>query len=127
MISLIERRLLQLSILLAACVPVAAGLAGVLHGMPDASAGGDSHYRYLSGLLLGLGLLFWSTIPAIERRTGLMRALCFVVVVGGLARLYALLARGDPGIMRWALVMELVVTPAVCLWQGRLAGVAAPR
>ena len=25
-----------------------------------------SHYRYLSGILFAIGLLFWSTIPGIE-------------------------------------------------------------
>ena len=116
----LERRLLQLAILLAACVPLAAGLGAVITGAPAGTASHDSHYRYLSGLLFGVGLLFWSAVPAVERRTGLFRALTFVVVVGGLARVYGLLVRGDPGEMRWALVMELAVTPMLCLWQGRL-------
>jgi hypothetical protein len=29
----------------------------------------DSHLRYLSGLLLGIGLCFWSTVPRIEAKT----------------------------------------------------------
>ncbi len=60
-----------------------------------------------------------------ERRTGLIRALTLVVFIGGLARLYALVVRGDPGSMKWALVMELLVAPAVCLWQARVAARSA--
>jgi hypothetical protein len=47
----------------------------------------ESHFRYLSGLLLGLGLAFAWCVPAIERRTLLFRTLGLVAVLGGLARL----------------------------------------
>jgi hypothetical protein len=119
------KRSLQAAVALAACVPVAAGLDGVLEGaaMVDASGASlDSHLRYLSGLLLGLGLLFWSAIPHIERRTALVRALTLMVVIGGVARALSLLEVGLPSTaMRFALIMELVVTPALCLWQSRVA------
>ena len=98
-----------------------AGGAGVFLGEPRAPGPVDSHFRYLSGLLLGIGLLFWSMVPAIERRTSLFRALTFIVVTGGLARLLAYVERGDPGPMRLALIMELMVTPALCLWQAHVA------
>ena len=71
--------------------------------------------------------MFWSLIPGIERRTWAFRALTFVVVIGGLARLYAYAQRGDPGAMRGALAMELLVTPALCLWQARIAAQASSR
>jgi hypothetical protein len=106
---------------LAACVPVAGGLSGVIAGAGAESAGFDSHYRYLSGLLVGIGLAFWSTIPRIERCGTQFRTLTLIVVAGGLARLYAVAERGDPGLMRMALAMELIVTPALCLWQARFA------
>ena len=123
-----ETRLLQVAVAIAAIVPVSAGALGVLRGSPDEAAAFDSHFRYLSGLLLGLGLLFWSLVPRIEHHTAVVRALTIVVLVGGLARLYAVSDRGDPGPMRFALVMELVVTPALCLWQARVARrIAAPQ
>ena len=51
----------------------------------------------------------------------MVRILTFLVVVGGLARLISLARVGPPGgAMQWALVMELGVTPALCLWQWRL-------
>jgi len=121
-----ERRLLQLAILLAGLVPVFAGGAGVVLGArtfgdwPGAAA--DSHVRYLSGLLLAIGLAYWASVPAIERRGEIVRVLTLIVMVGGLARLAGLLVAGDPGpTMRWALVMELGVAPVIGLWQARVA------
>ncbi|WP_164078780.1 DUF4345 family protein, partial [Stenotrophomonas maltophilia] len=66
-----ERRLLQRVVAVAGLVPVLAGLYGVLFGANGLSAGvadvsADSHFRYLSGLLTGIGLLFWSCVPGIE-------------------------------------------------------------
>ena len=98
-----ERFLLQFCVGVAGIVPVAAGAAGILLGpeFVDAMAGfgADSHFRYLSGLLLGIGLGFWSTIPRIEANTERFRLLSFVVVTGGMARLIALAAVGLPPIV----------------------------
>lgn len=122
-----ERRLLQKVIAVAGIVPVSAGLFGVLFGPTltgdvGLSVSGDSHYRYLSGLLLGIGLLFWSCIPAVERKTGRVQCLTLIVVMGGLGRLLGLGVTGIPSlVMIGALAMELIVTPVVCLWQGRVA------
>jgi hypothetical protein len=123
-----ERRTLQVLVALASCVPVGAGLAGALLGpslVPDEPFGPstDSHYRYLSGLLLGIGLSFWAAVPQIERRTIVLPALASIVVLGGLARLAGLfLAEAPPNLpMRLALVMELLVTPALAGWQWRLS------
>lgn len=122
----IERRLLQLCIFFAAGVAVGAGMAGVLQGsrflglVGDVSA--DSNLRYFSGLLLGIGLAFWSTIPGIETHAARIRLLSFVVVCGGIARLAALITIGVPhGIMLFALANETLVPILVCLWQARVA------
>lgn len=120
-----ERRALQIAVFLAGFVPVLGGMDGAWRGAlafgawPGAAA--DSHVRYLSGLLLAIGLLFWGAIPTIERRTALVRALTFLVVIGGLSRLAGALVAHDPGTMRWTLIMELGVAPLLCLWQGRVA------
>jgi hypothetical protein len=125
-----ERRALQLAILLAGVVPVYGGGAGVLNGQVAfgswAGLSEDSHMRYLSGLLMAIGLVFWGCIPTIERRGEIVRTLTFIVVIGGLARLAGLVRLGDPGPMRWTLVMELVVTPLLCLWQARIARASTP-
>jgi hypothetical protein len=121
-----ERRLLQVAVAVAALVPVGAGGTGAMLGLPLVAVGGDisadSQYRYLSGLLLGIGLLFWASIPNIERQTVRFRVLGTVVFFGGLARLCGLAVAGIPdATMLFGLVMELAVTPAICLWQARIA------
>ena len=122
-----ERRLFQIAVALGGIVPVGAGLLGVILGsgmVPDGALAGlslDSHVRYLSGLLLGIGLTYWSLIPRIEKHGARFRLLTIIVFIGGLARL-AGLARGVPEApMLFGLVMELVVTPALCFWQMRIA------
>ncbi|MGG5885658.1 DUF4345 domain-containing protein [Falsiroseomonas sp. HC035] len=128
-----DLRILQLAVAVGGCVPVLAGGAGVLlgpalvGGLPGEAAG-DSHFRYLSGLLLGIGLGFWSTIPALPRRAVRFRLLTAIVVLGGLSRLLAVPLQGWPGgPMGVALVMELVVTPLLCLWQARIASAQRTR
>lgn len=125
-----ERRALQVAVLVAGLVPVSAGLAGVTLGAgfvgETADVSLDSHFRYLSGLLLGLGLAFWAMAPRIERYTRAVRLLTFLVVLGGLARLGAAIVIGLPNLpMLLAIGMELVVTPTLCLWQARVARLAA--
>jgi hypothetical protein len=77
--------------------------------------------RYLSGLLFAIGLTFWMSVPDIERHQARFRLLAAIVFAGGLARLAGLL-HGTPDLpMQLALVMELLVTPLLCLWQARVA------
>lgn len=122
-----ERHLLQAAIALAGFVPVLCGLAGALLGssMTGEGAGSvalDSHVRFLSGLLLGIGLAFWEAIPQIERRGERIRLIGAVVVLGGLLQLVGVLFVAVPGLpMLLGLAMALVVTPALCLWQARVA------
>jgi Domain of unknown function (DUF4345) len=121
-----ERRLLQQSVAIVATIPVATGLYGVLFGQAltgDAvSISAESHFRYLSGLLLGIGLCFWSTLPSIEIHTGRVRLLTLLVVIGGLSRLIGLALTGLPSLfMIGGLIVELIVAPVLCLWQTRVA------
>ncbi|KQP48861.1 hypothetical protein ASG40_17825 [Methylobacterium sp. Leaf399] len=127
-----ERRFLQRTVALAAVIPVAAGAYGVLFGIDGIGRAGaadvsaDSHFRYLSGLLTGIGILFWTCVPGIEGKTGLFRFLTLVVVLGGLARLLGLYLTGLPSLtMLAALAVELFLTPLLCLWQARIARLAA--
>ena len=121
-----ERRALQLAVALASLVPISAGAAGIalgeaMVGVANASADADSHFRYLSGLLLGVGLAFLASVPRIEWHAARFRLLGAIVVIGGFARLLSLLLRGHPSApMLFALAMELIVTPAAVLWQGRI-------
>jgi Domain of unknown function (DUF4345) len=123
-----EKHALQLAVALGSLVPIGAGAAGVLLGprmlgaatVPAADL--DSHFRYLSGLLLAIGLGYASTIPRIETHGSRFRLLTCIVVVGGCGRLLAMLQDGFASrVMTAALVMELLVTPGLALWQLRMA------
>ena len=104
------------------------GGSGVLTG-PSAVLGPsswsndlDSHYRYLSGIFLGVGALFYLSIPAIERKTRLFQSAAGLVVIGGLARLLSLVTVGVPSAPHVAgLALELLVVPLLVIWQARVA------
>jgi hypothetical protein len=125
-----ERRLLQAVILLGCLSPFWFGLRGVMEG-PAMLAGVDpgqappdllSHYRYLSGLFVGIGLVLLSCVPRIEARTGRFRWACAAIVAGGLARGFGLLAGDAPSAAhRIALAAELGLVPLLILWQARVA------
>jgi hypothetical protein len=125
-----ERRLLQLAVALGCVVPLLAGGAGMIEGPAmlrgvdgRVPADLDSHFRYLSGLLLAAGIAFATCIPRIERRTARFRLLAFLVFVGGLGRLVSLASIGMPGTGHvFGLGMELVAVPLLVLWQARVAG-----
>ncbi len=122
------RRSLQIAVSLGALVPLLAGAAGVILG-PGMLANEsistiamDSHYRYLSGLLLGIGIGFWTTIPNIETKTARFQLLGAIVFLGGLGRLYSLLTVGMPDhMMLFGLTMELIITPLFVMWQAKVA------
>lgn len=124
-----ERRALQVAVALACLVPLGMGGASILSSLaviqgmaPPWPADLDSHYRYLSGLLFGIGLVFAASIARIERAGAIFRALCAIIVVGGLARLVSLADVGLPSDgHRFGLVMELAIVPALTLWQARIA------
>ncbi|MXQ13253.1 DUF4345 domain-containing protein [Microvirga makkahensis] len=125
-----ERKLLQQTVAIVATIPVATGLYGVLFGQAltgDAvSISAESHFRFMSGLLLGIGLLFWSTLPGIEEKTNRFRLLTLLVVIGGLGRLVGLVLTGLPSLfMVGGLTVELIVAPVLCLWQMRIANLYA--
>jgi uncharacterized membrane protein YfcA len=122
-----EALLLRLAVAVASMVPIIAGGAGVLLGpamvgINAAAVAADSHYRYLSGLLVGIGLLFLTTVPRIETSTARFRLLAIIVIVGGLGRLFGVLLKSNADASTlFALGMELGVTPALVLWQTRVA------
>jgi hypothetical protein len=122
-----ERRLLQSVASLAALIPIGAATAGIVKGAswlthapvpPDL----DSHFRYLSGIFLGLGIAFATCIPGIEHKTSRFRLLGALVVTGGLARALSLASVGAPSAGHLAgLGVELIVMPLLLLWQARVA------
>jgi hypothetical protein len=111
------RRVLQVCVLAAASVAVGGGAWGVVTALNGPASGLVSHERYLSGLLLAIGLAFWTTLPAIEHKAARFALLTSLVMAGGLCRLLGI-AAGDPmsATTAAALAMELVVAPTLFLW-----------
>lgn len=121
-----ERTLLQLAVAVACLVPLSVSVLSIVRGaawlQPVPSVDLDSHFRYLSGIFLALGLGFASCIPGIEAKGDRFRLLGAMVVAGGLARLVALSANGVPSGGHVAgLGIELVVVPLLLAWQTRIA------
>ena len=122
------RRALQVFVAVAGCLPVFAGAAGILAGPRLAGSAApwpvdlDSHFRFLSGVFLVVGLAWWSCIPDIGRKGPRLRLLAAMTVAGGLARLASVLLVGVPSAGHvLGLAMELVAVPLVVLWQARIA------
>jgi len=132
-----ERTLLQIAVTTASLVPISAGFAGAVLGasflgwLDDATFDGralDSHIRYLSALLFGIGVGFLLAVPDIEHHRRRFTLLTAIVFVGGLARLGGLAASGVPHRgMVFGLVMELIITPLLWVWQQRFAARCEPR
>ena len=125
-----ERRLLQAAVALGCLSPLWFGARGVLEG-PAMLVGVDpgeappdllSHYRFLSGLFLGLGLVLLSCLPRIEAQTVRFRWACTAIIVGGLARALGLVMGDGPTLdHKLALAAELGIVPLLLLWQARVA------
>ncbi|HEY1503663.1 MAG TPA: DUF4345 domain-containing protein [Stellaceae bacterium] len=122
------KRALQVVVAFCSVVPLAAGAAGMILGPALITNGAgdnrdlDGHFRYLSGLLFGIGLAYAFSVPRIERHRQRFLMLGGIVVLGGFGRLLSLLLRGTPSpVMLGALVMELLVTPSLTLWQLRIS------
>ncbi len=123
----IERRVLQGFVATACLVPMFAGPSGIIRGAQWMAHGPvsndlDSHFRYMSGIFTGVGLAFVSCIPGIETKAARFRMLIAFVVLGGLARLFSYVQLGPPNPgNQFGLVMELIVTPLLGVWQWRVA------
>ncbi|QLC22958.1 DUF4345 domain-containing protein [Parasphingopyxis sp. CP4] len=124
-----EKRALQITAGLACLVPLSMGVASVIIG-PSILSGIDdppprdldSHFRYLSGIFLMVGIAFATCVPGIERKTARFRLLGAMIVLGGLARAVSVMEYGLPSDgHRFGLVMELGVVPLLMIWQSRVA------
>jgi hypothetical protein len=123
-----EKRLLQAVMAVTLLLPLTAAIAGVTGGPrflghpPVVPTDLDSHFRYISGLFLGMLLLFASCIPAVERKGSRLRLLATMVILGGAFRLLSLALVGMPSLgHRIGLGIELIEVPLILLWQVRVA------
>jgi hypothetical protein len=127
-----ERKCLQIAFALAGLMLVGFGLAGVFFGADFADLSGnvvmDSYFRFLKGMLLAIGLIYWSSIPDIERHGERISLVTFIVVLGAVPRLLAVIGHGVPTIgILIGLAGELIFAPLLWLWQRHVAEVAQRR
>ncbi len=127
-----EKRLLQGVVAVLAITPVLTGIAGIAIGPdflgidPTWPTDLDSHFRFLSGILLAMGLGWWSCVPAIERKTERFRLLGMLTFIGGLARLFSLFLAGSPSVGHLGgLFVEVLLVPPILLWQARIARISS--
>ena len=124
-----ERKLLQAGVAIAGLAGVILGLTGVLLGTLHADLSGDvvldSYVRFGKGVLLAIGLVYWSTIPAIERRGDRISLITFILLLGTLSRLFSAVGHGVPTLGIVAnLIAGLILVPLLWLWQRRIAAQA---
>lgn len=122
------KRALQFVVGVLAATPVSVGLAGIVLGPSFLGLKGswptdlDSHFRFLSGVFLVIGICWYTCIPDIGAATGRFRLLAAMTFAGGLARLSSLAMAGSPSVGHLAgLCVELVVVPLLVVWQARVA------
>jgi hypothetical protein len=123
---------LQIVVAVLAATPVLVGIEGILSGPAFLYAIApwpvdlDSHFRFLSGFFLAVGLAWYSCIPGIETKTNRFRLLAACTFAGGLARLVSLVLVGVPSPGHIAgLCVELLAVPVLVWWQGRVANKAS--
>jgi uncharacterized protein DUF4345 len=124
-----ERKLLQIAVALAGLALVGFGLAGVFFGANFLDLSGnvvmDSYIRFLKGMLLAIGLIYWSSVPDIERQGERIALVTFILVLGAVPRLMAVIGNGVPTIgILVGLAGELIAAPLLWLWQRRIARAA---
>ena len=127
-----ERKLLQLAFACAGLALVGFGVAGVIFGANFMDLTGnvvmDSYIRFLKGMLLAIGLIYWSAIPDIERHGERISLVTFILVLGAVPRLMAVIGHGVPTIgILVGLGGELIAAPLLWLWQRHIASVALRR
>jgi hypothetical protein len=110
-------------------VGVVLGLTGVLFGTLHADLSGDvvmdSYVRFLKGVLLAIGLIYWSCIPQIERRGDRISLVTLILVFGALSRLISVVDHGVPTIgIIGNLIAGLIFVPLLWLWQQHVAQAA---
>lgn len=124
----VERRLLQGVIAATCTVSLSASITSILSGPGwlmqngDVATDLDSHFRYLSGLLLAIAIGFLSCMRGIEQKGPRMRLLAAIVIVGGLSRAYSAAVIGLPSFGHLGgLTIELVIVPVITAWQWSFA------
>lgn len=108
-------------------VPVASGASGIVLGPPGLPGGGpvtssmDSEYRFVNVFWAAAGLALWWSLRQPDQRRAVTRLVLALAGLGGVPRLLSWARTGPPHpVFRGALVLELVVVPAVLAWHAKV-------
>jgi hypothetical protein len=127
----LERTLLQIALAIAGLVAILFGLTGVLFGTSLAgvtvSVTLEGYVRFIKGVLIAAGLIYWSAIPQVEKRGERIAVVTFILMFGAAGRLLAVIGHGFPTVgLLISLIGELIVVPAIWLWHRRLVRHGVP-
>jgi hypothetical protein len=124
---LLMKRGLQVTLAILSMVPISIGILGIVLGTgrwlpanmitPDF----DSHYRYIAGYYVSLGILGLWIIPRIERHTNLFGILCASVFMGGVGRIASILQVGFPSPMAILFTAFELCFPLLLFWQAKVS------
>jgi hypothetical protein len=82
----------------------------------------DSQIRFLGAIWLGVGIVLYWALPAIEKQTTLFRLLIGSIFLGGIGRSISAFSVGTPpNHLIAAIVLELIGMPLIILWQSFIA------
>ncbi|UGV25547.1 DUF4345 domain-containing protein [Rhodopseudomonas boonkerdii] len=120
-----ERRLLQIALAIVGLVAMLFGLSGVLFGtsLAGITVGVtlEGYVRFIKGVLIAAGLIYWSAIPQVEKRGERIAVVTFILMFGAVGRLLAVVGHGFPTVgLLVSLIGELIVVPLIWLWHRRL-------
>lgn len=116
---------LQVILAILSVIPILVALLGVTQGLtrwlPNTSITPDfdSHYRYITGYYLSLGMLGLWMIPKIENHTSLFRIVCASVFMGGVGRVFSIAQVGIPSLPMLLFTGLELCFPLLILWQAK--------
>jgi hypothetical protein len=122
----LERKLLQITMAIVGLVAILFGVTGVFFGTSlsgvQLGVTMEGYVRFIKGVLIAAGLIYWSAIPQVEKRGERIGVVTFILVFGAIGRLLAVVGHGFPTVgLMVSLVGELIVVPAIWLWHRRFA------
>jgi hypothetical protein len=120
------KRGLQITLAVLSVIPILVGTVGIALGISrwlpadTVTPEFDSHYRYIAGYYVSLGMLALWMIPRIEKHRSLFRIICASVFIGGIGRVFSILQVGLPNsTVLFFTVFELCF-PLFLFWQAKL-------
>jgi hypothetical protein len=120
------KRGLQITLAVLSIIPILVGIVGIAVGtsrwLPanTITPEFDSHYRYIAGYYISLGMLALWMIPKIEKHRSLFRILCASVFIGGIGRVVSILQVGLPNPTVLFFTAFELCFPLFLFWQAKL-------